>query len=255
MSAGDAALVFIHGWGANGGIWDEQKKYFADKYRILAPDLPGHGANRGRVKNGAHTLVECGKDVAELIRRENIKTAHVVGWSLGSQVAMHTARFSDAIRSLVMVCGTPCFVGADGCDWGIPEGKARWFRGACASDFKKYHEVFVKSFLDFEKELPDGRRGWIRESLLGNPPETGPAMELLDDFHRADLRPSIGGIGRDLFVIHGARDKITPVGVVNFWKEAHGLRKTEIFAECGHAPFLTAPDKFNAVLGECLAGL
>src|SRR5512139_1111269 len=40
---GEPALVFIHGGLANRGFWEGQLKAFADRYRVIAIDLPGHG--------------------------------------------------------------------------------------------------------------------------------------------------------------------------------------------------------------------
>jgi pimeloyl-[acyl-carrier protein] methyl ester esterase len=109
--------------------------------------------------------------------------------------------------------------------------------------------------LDFEKNLAAEEQEKIWGMLVDCPPENGAALDLLDDFHKSDLRGLIGDIRQDIFVIHGANDKITPVGVVELWKEAPKLRKTCIFEECGHAPFFTFPDRFNVTLGDCLEGL
>jgi pimeloyl-ACP methyl ester carboxylesterase len=40
---GSAAVVFIHGWGANVLFWREQVPALKDKARGILVDLPGHG--------------------------------------------------------------------------------------------------------------------------------------------------------------------------------------------------------------------
>ena len=37
------ALVMLHGLGANGANWDATAAAFADRWRVIVPDLPGHG--------------------------------------------------------------------------------------------------------------------------------------------------------------------------------------------------------------------
>ena len=39
---GSAAIVFLHGDAATGGMWDQHMERLAG-YHCLAPDLPGHG--------------------------------------------------------------------------------------------------------------------------------------------------------------------------------------------------------------------
>jgi sigma-B regulation protein RsbQ len=41
--SGPVGLVFIHGGLANRTFWDDQLREFAADYRVIAPDLPGHG--------------------------------------------------------------------------------------------------------------------------------------------------------------------------------------------------------------------
>src|SRR5215472_239957 len=36
-------IVCLHGFGGRAAHWRYQVEYFADEYRVIAPDLPGHG--------------------------------------------------------------------------------------------------------------------------------------------------------------------------------------------------------------------
>ncbi|MCM3358342.1 alpha/beta hydrolase [Psychrobacillus sp. MER TA 171] len=36
-------ILFLHGGGVGGWMWDEQVQYFKGKYHCIVPDLPGHG--------------------------------------------------------------------------------------------------------------------------------------------------------------------------------------------------------------------
>jgi len=40
---GEPALVFVHGWCCDRSYWDAQLPYFAQKYKVVAIDLTGHG--------------------------------------------------------------------------------------------------------------------------------------------------------------------------------------------------------------------
>src|SRR5687767_6433574 len=39
----DTTLLFVHGWCINKEYWNDQSKYFCDKYKVVTLDLPGFG--------------------------------------------------------------------------------------------------------------------------------------------------------------------------------------------------------------------
>jgi pimeloyl-ACP methyl ester carboxylesterase len=41
-------VVFVHGLGGRSTNWAYQRRYFQRDYRIICPDLPGHGASSGQ---------------------------------------------------------------------------------------------------------------------------------------------------------------------------------------------------------------
>lgn len=83
--AGPHTVVFVHGFGANHGVWDALAAQLAKNARTLAYDLPGHGlslkvAGAGSAKYAARAIL------ADLSRR-GVESAHVVGHSMGGAVA------------------------------------------------------------------------------------------------------------------------------------------------------------------------
>jgi pimeloyl-ACP methyl ester carboxylesterase len=76
-------LVFLHGGGGGGWMWQPQLEAFAD-YHCLAPDLPEHGRS-AEVK--PFTIAGSAALIADLIRtRGHDGRAHVVGLSEGAQI-------------------------------------------------------------------------------------------------------------------------------------------------------------------------
>lgn len=39
------ALVLLHGFPLSGAIWHEQQRRLSDSFRMIAPDLRGHGSS------------------------------------------------------------------------------------------------------------------------------------------------------------------------------------------------------------------
>ncbi|MBP3951762.1 alpha/beta fold hydrolase [Bacillus suaedae] len=77
-------MVFIHGGGVSGWMWDRQIEYFASKYHCLIPDMPEHGKSRnGLPFKIDETAVEINKLIIE---KSNGKCVIAIGFSLGAQV-------------------------------------------------------------------------------------------------------------------------------------------------------------------------
>jgi pimeloyl-ACP methyl ester carboxylesterase len=79
-------IVFVHGGGVGGWMWNPQIAQLQSEYHLLVPDLPEHGQSH-EVK--PCTLQNAAAQVAELIRtRAHGGRAHVVGLSLGAQTTI-----------------------------------------------------------------------------------------------------------------------------------------------------------------------
>ncbi|MGM9922613.1 MAG: alpha/beta fold hydrolase [Bacillus sp. (in: firmicutes)] len=76
-------MVFIHGGGVSGWMWDKQIAYFIN-YHCLVPDLPGQGRSSSEE---LFTIKGSAEEIADLIvKKGNGKPVIAIGFSLGAQV-------------------------------------------------------------------------------------------------------------------------------------------------------------------------
>ncbi len=96
------SVVFVHGAGGDHTVWVLPSRYFARHRRnVLAVDLPGHGRSEGAALGSVEALADW---VAKVLDAAGVKTAAVVGHSLGSLVALETAsRHPDRVRAIALV--------------------------------------------------------------------------------------------------------------------------------------------------------
>lgn len=80
-------LVFVHGAGANLGMWHPQVARLSNDFRCIAIDLPGHGVDRA----SRFTLESGVERVRRTIDEHAGGAATVVGLSLGAYVGIATA--------------------------------------------------------------------------------------------------------------------------------------------------------------------
>ncbi|WP_096185774.1 alpha/beta fold hydrolase [Evansella halocellulosilytica] len=95
-------IVFLH-TGLQTGLTDfeYQREYFKDKYKIVLPDLRGHGNS---VEDDFTNFFEdSAKDIAETLSHLGIESTHIVGCSLGALVGLYFAkRFPSKVKSLTI---------------------------------------------------------------------------------------------------------------------------------------------------------
>ncbi|WP_156324048.1 alpha/beta fold hydrolase [Bacillus sp. JCM 19034] len=77
-------MVFLHGGGVSGWMWDKQIEHFRSIFHCLVLDLPEHGRNQSDVQ---FTINSAAEEIIELIKEKGQgKRVVVIGFSLGAQV-------------------------------------------------------------------------------------------------------------------------------------------------------------------------
>jgi pimeloyl-ACP methyl ester carboxylesterase len=92
-------VVFLHGALGNRNMWIPQMEALKDSYRVIALDLPAHGALAAR----SLTLPSAARALADVLAQEHISRAALVGFSLGGYVALRfAAQHPAAVAGLVL---------------------------------------------------------------------------------------------------------------------------------------------------------
>ncbi|MFZ2492980.1 MAG: alpha/beta hydrolase [Thermoanaerobaculia bacterium] len=82
---GSDALVLIHGWTADMSYYAEQVPHFADRMRVIAIDLPGHGASDK--PEAKYTQALFAESIAKVLDHAKVKRTVLVGHSMGMATA------------------------------------------------------------------------------------------------------------------------------------------------------------------------
>jgi len=80
------AVIFLHFGGGNLMMWQRAVPYFQERYRLILPDLRGHGKT-DKPHEGNEPQVMA-RDIAGLMQVLGIEKAHVVGSSPGAEVGL-----------------------------------------------------------------------------------------------------------------------------------------------------------------------
>jgi len=89
---GSSALIFLHGGGAGRTDWAAQLEHFQTPFRVVACDLPGHGASSTPASPADATQGYLAATTVELTRRHGGAANVLVGHSMGCWVALEAYR-------------------------------------------------------------------------------------------------------------------------------------------------------------------
>ena len=99
------AVVLLHGFLENLGMWDNYIELFARKNRVLAIDLLGHGATD--CLGYVHTMEDQAYMVHQVLHDLKIRKAIIIGHSMGGYIALAFAElYPDYMKGLVLLNST-----------------------------------------------------------------------------------------------------------------------------------------------------
>jgi len=232
-------LVLVHGWSLSGAAFSELADLLGD-FRVLLPDLPGHGRSSPQ---SVPTLPALADDLAAWLAVVAAESIELGGWSLGGMVAMElAARQTVAIDHLVLFGTTPRFTAA--ADW--PHGLAVRQVRALRRDLARSFEGTLADFLALSfvpGEIDAARLRVIRRFAIrpGGLPDPVTAAALLDLLAGQDQRGLLPQIACPVMVIHGAQDQVTPVAAGRELAARLPRGWFHELAATGHAPCWTRP--------------
>ena len=235
------AVILLHGWGMSSAIFTEALEALSDRFRVLAPDLRGHGISDS---GSGYGLDDFASDLRQWIDALGLSEVRLLGWSLGGEVALTLLpSLRCRVDRLALVSTTPCFTVSD--DWheGLPSAQVR----AMARDLKRNLQRAMGDFfmLQFDGETRSRQRlkeildFSVRNSSL---PPLDVALEALETLRTSDLRHLLPEIDCPTLVMHGLLDRIVPPGAAEKLSESLPQGRLRVYEGVGHAPFLSCPD-------------
>jgi len=256
MGGQGQAVLLIHGIGANSTTWHEAMLRLAPRFRVVAPDLLGHGESEK--PTGDYSLGAQASFLRDLLRGLGIERATVVGHSFGGGIAMQlTYQHPEVCERVVLVSSgglgrevSPVLrlLSVPGAEWVLPiiapafvrdGGNAvlAWMRdrGIRAPRIHEGWQAYT-SLAD-----PDTRRAFVRE-LRSVVEFSGQMVSAKDRLHASAEHPTL--------IVWGDRDAMIPD---DHGRAAHELiagSRLEIFEGVGHFPHAEHPDRFAEVLRE-----
>ena len=229
-----APLVVLPGWCLGRGPLNA----VVDALQGQIFDLPGYG--------DAPLIVDFAAAADDSAARLQ-PGATLCGWSLGAQLAMAVAvRHPEKVGKLLLVAGTASFVRRDGWPHAMPPEMLTEFAANVAADVEAMLPRFVGGF-----NRGDARAKEVTRQLLELADPRPPATTLASGLawlRDVDLRPLAPQVKAPTLLIHGAADPLMPLAAAEALAALIPGARLTAMAECAHAPFISRPADFLALV-------
>ncbi len=237
--AGDGpAVLCIHGLGSSSAMWQVFEDAMSDRYAVHSIDCRGHGES---TCNGPPTIDDMADDLSAATDALGLDAIHVIGVSMGAQVAVRLYdKAPERVHSLVL-CGGVLKAGNNLEDelYGIREA------------------VFYLSEADFAQQTAEAllsadAPGELAGNLAADMEKLGQKryLEGLESFAASDNTTHAGGITAPTLVLRGEFDDlIKPEETDALTKAIRGARQ-EIIKGGGHFACLDGAAAFNQAVAE-----
>lgn len=231
-----APVILVHNFMSTGRTaWDHIANELSQEYRVILPDLPGHGRSKGYPEGFDHR--QMAHWLAALLAELEIRRAHLAGCSAGGAVAAWMVQDGLVeVASLALISATystnPATTGI------APDMRPEAFR-------------FGRNWLAATAKLHDDHHGqeYFDETIL-------PAFRALTPATTIDLKQDDLAAWRfPVDIIHGEEDEIFPVGLAEQMHAALPNSDLHIIPGQSHSLIFRRPQQISQLLCDFLADI
>ena len=235
-------LVLLHSLGTSLHVWDAQADALSARYRVIRPDLRGHGLTS--VPPGPYDIAAMARDVLAVTDALGIGSFHLGGLSIGGVIAQSlAAQAPGRVRSLALV--DTAMVLPPASLWHERAGIAR--TQGLAPLIEPVMARWVTT--EFLATPPaEGLRAMLRRT---DPEGYAGAAEALA---AADLTHSTATLRLPTLVLVGEHDLATPPSAARAIQAAIPGAALMVLPGAAHIPTVQTPDAVTHAIASLLAG-
>jgi 3-oxoadipate enol-lactonase len=254
MAGQGETVIFLHAAIANLHMWDAQWHPLAETYRVVRYDMRGFGCS---ADNGRGTPTHR-QDLEQLMVELGIAQAHLIGCSLGGEIALDLALTQpNRVASLVLISATPSGFEMQGePPQAIHTMIAALQTGDMAGAARAQNEMSVTGV----NRAPDAVDTAVREQIYAmtlSAFERGSAMAERGDLLIPLAGERLGEVNAPTLLIVGAYDHAELRRAAEEMASGipHAQKEIIVVENAAHFPNIEQPSQVNEVLLRFLAAL
>ncbi|MGI8761416.1 MAG: alpha/beta fold hydrolase [Jatrophihabitantaceae bacterium] len=236
-------LVFVHGWGASGDVWDYQVLDLSERYRVITIDLRGHGCSDKPWGRYDYALF-C-RDLQALMTGLQLADVTLIGWSMGGHIALkyvHTV--GTPVSRLVLTGSGPRFLQDSDAPYG---GAAESAEQLCEAIRSARPETIAGLYAsNFHRTDLEATRDWFIRIGTAVPAFVG--LSSFQSLLAEDLRDVLPGLAIPIAVFSGRHDQIWDGRWSQLVADQAPNATLTYFENSGHVAFIEDRAAWNAAL-------
>ncbi|WP_331738216.1 alpha/beta fold hydrolase [Streptomyces sp. NBC_01276] len=237
-------LVFLHGWGTSGRVWDAQTADLGRDHRVITVDWRGCG--RSERPTTGYTIADVTHDTLEFLDALELDAPVLIGSSIAGAFVLEAALAAPRrIGAVIPVDAGVHHFAADG----MREAMAELLAGL-RTDRARALAAFVPHWY-----RPGTDRAVIDRTVRRLLDSTPLIDRLVADQADYDPRPRLGGIRVPVHFLHGERDTEVPPEVPRECAALIPGARLTVIEDAGHMSQQDQPERFNAALRAALASV
>jgi len=243
------ALVLLHGWIGSGALWDLMIPELARDFRVVAPDLPGHGGS-GVPAAFSFDLEGFSRFLEEL--REALDIPHFipVGHSMGGSIALHyAARYPHRVSALVLI-DTPARTRS--ISWPARLPVLEWALGLVHRFWgPRIVAAAIRSTVRHPERLPSE---WLRNAVArACSLDRRAFLETTRMLRHLDLGDELERVRAPALLIHGEEDRSVRLSEAERLRDSLPGARLRVIPDCGHCPNYEYPGEVCGMIREFLS--
>jgi len=241
VGKGAPAVVLVHCWMCDSGIWDNVVPELAQRYRVITLDLPGHGTS-GKDRK-VWSMAAYGEDVRTVVDTLRLDRVILVGHSMGGPVMLEAARVlrGKVVGMVAVDTLHDADVKSD------PKEIDAWIAKVRA-DFPGQTKQLVHAIAG--KASDPAAIDRIAEKMASGDPAIG--LALMDSLLHYDIKAGMQAARAPMIAINST---MRPTNVAANRKALPSYELLPLPEGVGHFPQLEAPQAFNRLLAQAIASL
>jgi 3-oxoadipate enol-lactonase/4-carboxymuconolactone decarboxylase len=233
---GGAPLVMLHSLGTTSDVWDAQAAALAGSFRVIRPDMRGHGLT-GCTK-GPYSMKLLADDLAGVLDALQVNQAHIAGISIGGMIAQAFAAAYPGRAASLMLVDTAM---------AIPPAESWTARAATvrAEGIGAIEDAVIARWVTPGFAGAPETAG-LRAMLTRTPVEGYAAAA--EAIAAADLTAATSALAVPALVVVGDQDASTPVASAQALQRAIAGSSLIVIEGAAHIPTVETPAEVTAAL-------
>lgn len=244
-------LLLLHGTGAATHSWRALAPLLAERFTIVAPDLPGHGFTTGRPIGGL-AMPAIARAVGDLLQTLDVAPSAIVGHSAGAAIAIRMA-----LDGLV---APAAIVGLDAALLPFPGLAAKLFPSLARLLFVNplaphFFARLVRTPGETGRFLArstgsqiDAQGVACYERLFSTPGHCSGAITMMADWDLETLKRDLARLATPLLLVHGERDSAIPIATAREAAAMVGDGRLLALPGLGHLAHEERPAEVAAII-------